>query len=179
MKLKHIHLYEQFINEDGYGRDYFVKKKDGKILKYFFKIEGEEEVLGFLLSIGKTSKETSIEGAENSYCVLSVEPMSVNVMDDYLVNETDYKSRDEETFKISKSEFLRFYEIVGECLKDYLKNSPKVTTVYDDLTLNIDMSLESYSSRVKNMMDTWSYGRWSSQTASSNKTLVYLKRDHD
>lgn len=179
MKLKHITLYENFLNEDGYGRDYFVKKKDGKIHKYFFKIEGEEEDLGFVLSIGKTSRETSIDGAENSYCVLNIEPMKINIMDDYLVNETDYKSREEDNFKLTKSEFLRFYEIIGECIKDYIKNNPKVTTIYDDIPLNLDIELETYSLRVKNMMDGWSYGRWSNQTASSNKALVYLKRDHE
>jgi len=179
MKLKHLHLFENFLNEDGYGRDYFVKKKDGKINKYFFKIEGEENDLGFVLSISKTSRESSVDGAENSYCVLNIEPISTNVMDDYLVNETDYKSRDEEVFKISKSEFLRFYELVGECIKDYLKNNPKVTSIYDDMPLNLDIELETYSGRVKSMIDSWSYGKWSSQTSSSNKGLVYLKRDHD
>ena len=47
--MKHIKLFENFLNEDGYGRDFFVKKKDGKLSQYFFKIEGEEDDLGFVL----------------------------------------------------------------------------------------------------------------------------------
>ena len=54
--MRYIKLFEQFLlEEDGFGRDFFVKKKDGKVSKYFFKIEGEEETLGFIINIGKLS----------------------------------------------------------------------------------------------------------------------------
>ena len=72
--MKHIKLFEQFLNEDGYGRDFFIKKKEGKLSQYFFKIEGEEEDLGFVVNLGKLSRNITIESAENSYAVLSVEP---------------------------------------------------------------------------------------------------------
>ena len=52
--MKHIKLFEHFLTEeDGFGRDFFVKRKDGKVSKYYFKIEGEEENLGFIINIGK------------------------------------------------------------------------------------------------------------------------------
>ena len=35
--MRYIKLFEQFLlEEDGFGRDFFVKKKDGKVSKYFF-----------------------------------------------------------------------------------------------------------------------------------------------
>jgi hypothetical protein len=38
--MKHIKLFEHFLSEnDGYGRDFFFKKKDGKVTNYFFKVE--------------------------------------------------------------------------------------------------------------------------------------------
>ncbi|NBU97885.1 MAG: hypothetical protein EBS19_06700, partial [Spirochaetia bacterium] len=84
--MRHIKLFEQFLfEEDGFGRDFFVKKKEGKVTKYFFKIEAEEEDLGFIVNIGKLSRGSSIDEAENSYCVISVEPIKVSVLDDYLV----------------------------------------------------------------------------------------------
>jgi hypothetical protein len=177
--MKHLKLYEQFLNEDGYGRDYFVKKKEGKILKYFFKVEGEEKTLGFLLEIGKLSRKVNVEGAENSYCVLSIEPMNENIMDDYLVNDSDYKSREDDTFKLTKSEFMRLYKIVGECIKDYLQNNPKVSMIYDELTLNLEKDFEDYTSDIKNLISGWSYGRWSVQEGPTSNILVYSKRDHD
>ena len=124
--MKHIKLYENFLNEDGYGRDYFVKEKDGKVYRYFFKIEGDEEDLGFILEIGKLSRNITIESAENSYAVLSIQPISIAAMDDYLVKESDFKSREDEMFELTDSELMRTYKIVGEAIKDYLENNPKV-----------------------------------------------------
>lgn len=178
--MKHIKIYENFVNEgDGFGRDYFVKKKDGKTLRYFFKIDGEEDTLCFIISIGKLSRKTTIESAENSYAVISVEPISQAIMDDYLVNDTDYKSRSKEEFDLTKSELMRFYFILSECLKDYLENNPKVSIIYDELPLNINIETEDYMSYIKNQMDEWSYGKWSIQEGSSLRTVIYTKRDHE
>jgi len=177
--MKHIKLFEHFLNEDGYGRDFFVKEKAGKLMQYFFKIEGEEDDLGFVVSLGKLSRNTNIESAENSYAVLSVEPIKEAVMDDYLVKDSDFKSREDDVFTLTKSEFMRFYKIAGECIKDYLQSNPKVTFIYDEMPLNIDMDFDDYKSNVKSLMDSWSYNKWSLQEGSVNKTLVYSRRDHD
>ena len=167
--MKHIKLFEQFLmEEDGYGRDFFIKRKDGKVSKYFFKVEGEEESLGFLVTIGKLSRNTSIDEAENSYGVISVEPMKESVMDDYLVKDSDYKSREDEQFQLETSEFMRFYKIVGECIKDYLQNNPKVTTIYDEIPLNVEMDLREYMDTAEALMDEWSYDKWSSQEGPSS-----------
>lgn len=179
MKLKHIKLFESFLNEDGYGRDYFVKQKDGKVYRFFFKIQGEEEPLGFILEIGKLSRNITMEGAENSYAVLSIEPIAVSAMDDYLVKDSDYKSREDETFTLTPSELMRTYKIVGEAIKDYLENNPKVSTIYDEMALNIDMDFEEYKSKIKGLMSSWSYDKWSQQDAPAPRTLIYSRRDHD
>jgi hypothetical protein len=177
--MRHIKLFEQFLNEDGYGRDFFVKKKDGKLSQYFFKIDGEDESLGFVVNLGKLSRNITIESSENSYAVLSVEPISENVMDDYLVKDSDFKSREDDTFMLTKSEYMRFYKIVSECIKDYLQSNPKVSIIYDEIPLNLDMDFEEYFDGVKSLIDEWSYGKWSSQEGAAKKTLIYSKRDHD
>jgi len=177
--MKHIKLFENFLNEDGYGRDFFIKKKDGKLSQYFFKIEGEEEDLGFVVGLGKLSRNITIESAENSYAVLAVEPIKESVMDDFLVKDSDFKSREDEQFMLTKSEYMRFYKIVGECIKDYLQSNPKVSIIYDEIPLNLDIDFEEYSDKVKSLMDEWSYGKWSSQEGATKKTLIYSRRDHD
>lgn len=177
--MKHLKLFEQFLLEDGYGRDYFIKKKEGKVNRYFFKIEGEEDELGFVISIGKLSRSITIEGAENSYAVISVEPMKESVMDDYLVKDSDYKSREDDKFVLTPSELMRFYKIVGECIKDYLQNSPKVSTIYDEMLLNIDMGEDEYLEKIKSLISGWSYEKWSIQEAGEKNTIIYRKRDHD
>jgi len=176
--MKHLKLFENFLNEDGYGRDYFVKKKEGKLSKYFFKIEGEDNDLGFIVTIGKLSRNVNIDSAENSYGVLTVEPMSPNVMDDYLVNDSDYRTREDDKISFTKSEFMRFYKIVGECIKDYLQNNPKVSIIYDEMLFNIENDQKEYSSIIKNLMSSWSYNKWSSQEGPYNVT-IYTRRDHD
>jgi hypothetical protein len=179
--MKHIKLFEQFLllEEDGFGRDFFVKKKEGKVSKYFFKIEGEDDNLGFIVNIGKLSRESSIDDAENSYAVISVEPIKVSVLDDYLVKETDYKSREDDEFSLSKSEFMRFYKILSEAIKDYLQNNPKVSKIYDEIPLNLDFEISEYQDKVESLMDEWSYERWSVQEGTSDRTLMYTRRDHE
>lgn len=179
--MKHLKLYEQFLNEDGFGRADFIKKKNGKLHQYYFKIQGEEggEDICFILGIGKLSRNTNIEQAENSYAVLSVEPIKGNIMDDFLVKDSDYKSREDETFPLTRSEFLRFYKLVGECIKDYLQSNPKVSTIYDELPLNIEMDMDEYLELVKSMIDSWSYEKWGVQEGPENKILLYNRRDHD
>jgi hypothetical protein len=177
--MKHIKLFEQFLNEDGYGRDFFIKKKEGKLSQYFFKIEGEEEDLGFVVNLGKLSRNITIESAENSYAVLSVEPIRESVMDDYLVKDSDFKSREDDVFILTKSELMRFYKIAGECIKDYLQSNPKVSIIYDEMPLNIDMDFEEYMEKAKSLMDEWSYDKWSIQEGPESKIVIYSRRDHD
>lgn len=179
--MQHLKLYEQFLNEDGFGRADFIKKKNGKLNQYYFKIKKEDDDghVCFVLGIGKLSRNTNIEQAENSYAVLSVEPIKENIMDDFLVKDSDYRSREDETFPLTRSEFLRFYKIVGECIKDYLQSNPKISTIYDELPLNVEMDIEEYLVLVKSMLDSWSYKKWGVQGGPENKILLYTKRNHD
>jgi hypothetical protein len=178
--MRHIKLFEQFLlEEDGFGRDFFVKKKEGKVSRYYFKIEGEDEDHGLVVNIGKLSRGSSIDEAENSYCVISVEPIKISVLDDYLVKETDYKSREDDDFDLTKSEFMRFYRILGEAIKDYLQNNPKVSKIYDEIPLNLNIDLSEYKDRVTSLMDEWSYEKWSLQDGSEERTLLFTRRDHD
>jgi hypothetical protein len=178
--MKHIKLFEHFLSEsDGYGRDFFFKKKDGKVTNYFFKVEGVEGDFGFVLAIGKLSRNISIDEAENSYGVISVQPMQESVMDDYLSKDGDYRSREDDEFMLETSEFMRFYKIVGECIKDYLQNNPKVTTLYDEIPLNLEIDLNDYKDTVEALIDEWSYDKWGSQEGPAHRTLVYTRRDHE
>ena len=178
--MKHIKLFEHFLmEEDGFGRDFFVKRKDGKVSKYYFKIEGEEENLGFIINIGKLSRGSSIDEAENSYCVVSVEPIKAEILDDYLVNDTDYKSREDDDFNLTRSEFMRFYRILSEAIKDYLQNNPKVSKIYDEITMNLNVDFSEYKDRVETLMGEWSYEKWGVQEGPDDETLIYTRRDHD
>jgi hypothetical protein len=51
--------------------------------------------------------------------------------------------------------------------------------MYDEIPLNLDMELSEYQDRVESLMDEWSYEKWSVQDGSSERTLMYTRRDHD
>jgi len=74
---------------------------------------------------------------------------------------------------------MRFYKIVGECIKDYLQNNPKVSIIYDQIMLNLEKETEEYKDAVKNLMSGWSYGKWSLQDGSSSNIVMYSRRDHE
>jgi len=74
---------------------------------------------------------------------------------------------------------MRFYDLVGECIKDYLKNNPKVSNLYDEMALNIDLDFEEYKGAIKSLLSGWSYDKWTIQDGSSERTLIYTKRDHE
>ena len=100
-------------------------------------------------------------------------------MDDYLVKDSDYKSREDDEFELRKGEFNRFYKIVGECIKDYLQSNPKVSTLYDEIPLNVQIDLRDYIDTTRILMDDWSYGKWGSQEGASDRTIVYTRRNHE
>lgn len=179
--MKHIELYENFLSEskDGYGRDYFIMKKEGKVFKYFFKIKGEDDDLCFIANIGKFSRKISIESAENSYAVLSIEPIEESIMDDYLVNETGYKSKKDSRFKLNNSEFIRFYNIIGKAIQDYLEKNGKVSTIYDETLMNLDFEYDEYLDIINEVIDSWGYERWGVQEGPSSDVIIYSKRDHE
>jgi hypothetical protein len=68
---------------------------------------------------------------------------------------------------------------MGECIKDYLQNNPKVSKIYDEIPLNLEIDMDQYKDRTETLMDQWSYGKWSVQEGSTERTLLYSRRDHD
>jgi len=60
-----------------------------------------------------------------------------------------------------------------------LQNNPKVSTIYDEMPLNLKGDFKVYMSFVKNLMDSWSYNKWSIQEGPSSKIVIYKRRDHE
>jgi hypothetical protein len=176
--MKHLILFENFLFEDGFGKNYFYPEKREKAIYYYFKISDEDEQKGFILKISKNCVLATPEGSENSYACLRIEPISIATMDDHLANETDFKFREEDMIEISEGEFPRIYMIISEAIGDYIQKNPKVTTIYDEMLLNIPMDSEEYKNDIESMMTEWSYGKWSVQRGSEEKILIYQKRNH-
>ena len=168
------------LNEEaGYANDYYVDQKVEKSQYYFFKVgEGKEE-MGLIVKIGKFSKSSVISETERSYGVVHMEEISPDDMDDYLVNDSEYKSKEDEKFAIPQDLLSQTFVIVQKALDNYLEKNPKVTKFYDEILENLDMSPEDYISFVTPKIEEWSEGRWSVQTGATQSVLIYMKTSHE
>lgn len=168
------------INEEaGYGNDYFVDQKVEKSQYYFFKVgEGEDEI-GLIVKIGKFAKSAIISENEKSYGVIHIEPIDVNDMDDYLVNDSEYRSREDDKFSIPSDLLAQTFDIIEKAMDNYLEKNPKVTKFYDEMLENLEMTPEEYTSFVTPKIEDWSEGRWSVQSGSTQSVLIYMKTSHE
>jgi hypothetical protein len=176
--IKDFKSYE--LNEDaGYGNDYFVDQKVEKSQYYFFKVgEGEDED-GVIVKIGKFAKSAIISETEKSYGVIHIEPITPNDMDDYLVNDSEYRSREDEKFSIPEDLLGQTFSIIEKAMDNYLEKNPKVTKFYDEMLENLEMSPEEYTTFVTSKIEEWSEGRWSVQTGATQNVLIYMKTSHE
>jgi hypothetical protein len=168
------------LNEDaGYGNDYFADEKVEKSQYYFFKIgEGEEEI-GLILKIGKFSRSGVISENEKNYGVLHLEIMDTDDMDDYLVNDSEYRSREDEMFSLSSEVLSQAFFIITKSMDNYLQKNPKVTKFYDEILENLDMPREEYMEFISPKIRSWSRKRWKIQEGQSEKSLIYTKVSHE
>lgn len=181
--LKKFEGYQNSINpineEAGYGNDYFVDEKVEKSQYYFFKIGDGDEEVGLIVKIGKFSKSGVISENEKNYGVVHIEQISPDDMDDYLVNDSEYMSREDEIFSLPNDVLNQAFLIITKALDSYLEKNPKVTKIYDEILENLDMSHEEYVDFVTPKIKVWSKGRWNVQEGSSDKVLIYTKTSHE
>lgn len=168
------------LNEEaGYANDYYVDQKVEKSQYYFFKAgEGKDEI-GLIAKIGKFSKSSIISETEKSYGVIHLETITPNDMDDYLVNDSEYKSKDDVKFPIPSDLLNQTFVIIQKALDNYLEKNPKVTKFYDEILENLDMSPEDYTSFITPKIEEWSDGRWSIQSGATQSVLIYTKTSHE
>jgi len=177
--LKNFKAY--ILNEtEGFGGNYFHVKKIDKSYCYFFKIEDpQSEERAFIIKFGKFSKGSLITDAEASYAVASIEEMDPSDMEAFLVDETPFKSREDETVTINMEELSKISVIMTKALDDYLEKAPKVNKIYNEFLENVDIDREEYINYSINTFNIWSKGRWNTQEGSSSKSLVHTKLSHD
>ena len=165
---------------EGFGNNYFQVKKEDKSYNYYFRVGDQtDEERGFIIKMGKFSKNDIITDAESNYCVMSIEEIEPGDMEDFLVNEAPYKSRENEMVAITAEELSKISEILEKIFDDYLDKNPKVTKIYDEFLENLDMNKEEYINYSKNTISIWSKGRWSSQDGSNDKSILYTKISHN
>lgn len=181
MKTIHIKNFEDFekthgiLESDGFGTLPFLEKKDGNIYYYFFKLDSQkkEEQKGFMLAIGKYSQYEETPGAKNSYAVLNVNEIGVELIDDIAIGNEEIPNLDEGKFKLEDNELSRFLEQCSKSISNYLEQNAKVVRFYDEMQDNLEC--DNYLEYLKSIVVGQLGGEWAAQEG-SNKKVVIISR---
>jgi len=177
--MKNIESFNDFVNAinegDGFGTAPFLMKKVGDVYHYFFTMEdflGEDE-MGFHLIIGKYSDHESIEGAKNSYCVLSINEVSPELIEDIAVDKEDIPIPNKEDFKVDDKEMPRLMKLIFSCIDSYMEANPKITRIYDELRDNMQYSgSKLYVDYIKELAKNDLGTNWSAQDGATENTVI-------
>lgn len=176
---KFIESFEQFTNivneNDGFGTSPFLMKKVSDVYHYFFTLdsEDEEDEMGYHLIIGKYSENEPIEGAKNSYCVLNINQIGPELIEDIAINKEDIPAPDDSNFLVDGSELSRLMEYIFKCVLDYLSLNPKVVRIYDELQDNLEYDGKGeYMEYMKSICISQLGKNWSVQNGTDEKSLI-------
>lgn len=174
-----IASFGQFINSmnesDGFGTSPFLLEKEGDVYHYFFNLDQEksEDQLGFHLVVGKYSDNEVIEGPKNSYCVLTLNQISPEIIEDIAVKKEDVPQTNKDKFKMGGNEISRLMESIFKCVNSYLEANPKVTRIYDEMQDNLELDGKGeYMEYMKSIAISQLGGNWSIQQGSTKKSVI-------
>ena len=180
-----ISTFEQFkINDaesrrmyesDGFGTSPFLLVKKGDIYNYFFNIEKEDKKgeNGFHFIIGKYSGNEVIDGPKNSYCVLTLNEISHELIEDIAVDKEEVPEPNRMKFKAGGNEVSRIMEYVSKCLSSYLEVNPKISRIYDEIQNNLELDGKGeYIEFMKSIIISYLGEKWSVQQGSTKKSVL-------
>ena len=176
---KFIESFDQFTNpvneNDGFGTSSFLMKRVSDVYHYFFTLDSEDEEheMGYHLIIGKYSENEPIEGAKNSYCVLNINQIGHELIEDIAVDKEDIPPPDTSEFIVDGNELSRLMEHIFKCVLDYLSLNPKVIRIYDELQDNLDYKGKGeYIEYMKSICISQLGNNWSVQEGTGKKSLI-------
>ncbi len=159
---------------DGFGTFPFLMKKESDIYHYFFNLDKESgETDAYHLIIGKYSDREVIEGPKNSYCVLTINEISPEILEDIAADKEDIPKMNSQKFKMGSGELSRLMKYVYKCVNDYLQINPKVIRIYDEIQDNLVYDGKgSYLEYMKSISLSELGNNWAVQEGSSKMTLI-------
>lgn len=160
---------------DGFGTSPFLLVKNGDLYNYFFNIENEEggEEKGFHFIVGKYSNNEVIDGPKNSYCVLTLNEISQELIEDIAVEKEEVPQPNTMKFKAGGNEVSRIMEYCSKCLSSYLESNPKINRIYDEIQDNLEFNGKGeYIEFMKSIVLSYLGSNWSVQEGSSKKSVL-------
>jgi hypothetical protein len=169
MESKAIH------ESDGFGTSSFLLVKNGDLYNYFFNIEDEkgEKEKGFHFIIGKYSNNEVIDGPKNSYCVLTLNEISHELIEDIAIEKEEVPQPNTMKFKAEGNEISRIMEYASKCLSSYLETNPKINRIYDEIQDNLEFDGKGeYIEFMKSIIISYIGTNWSVQQGSTKKSVL-------
>jgi hypothetical protein len=160
---------------DGFGTSAFLLRKAGDVYHYFFNIESEDgkDVKGYHLLIGKYSNLEVIDGAKNSYCVLTLNEISPELIEDIAAEKEEVPDANTMKFKAGGNEVSRLMEYISKCISNYLEINSKVNRIYDEIQENLEFDGKGeYIEFMKSIIISYLGTAWSVQEGSTKKTVL-------
>lgn len=160
---------------DGFGTSPFLLVKNGDLYNYFFNIENEKggEEKGFHFIVGKYSNNEVIDGPKNSYCVLTLNEISQELIEDIAVEKEEVPQPNTMKFKAGGNEVSRIMEYCSKCLSSYLELNPKINRIYDEIQDNLEFDGKGgYIEFMKSIILSYLGSNWSVQEGSSKKSVL-------
>lgn len=173
----HVKSFDQYVDTlmeaDGFGTNPFLLVKVEGIYHYFFNLDKEKGQVGFHLIVGKYSDKEIIEGPKNSYCVLTVNQISPELIEDIAMDSSKIPSKNNEQFKVGSDLLTRLVQHTYGCVNSYLETNPKISRIYDEAQDNLVYTGDgSYQELMKSIALSQIGTGWSIQTGSSPKTVL-------
>ena len=160
---------------DGFGTSDFLMKKISDVYHYFFTLDDSdgENPMGYHLIIGKYSEDEVIEGAKNSYCVVNINEIAPELIEDIAVDKEGIPSYNDVEFRVDSNELSRLMEYTFICVNDYLTYNPKIVRIYDELQKNLDYKGKGgYIEYMKSISLSKLGSRWSVQEGINEKSII-------
>ena len=174
----HVKSFNQYVDSlleaDGFGTSPFLLVKVEGIYHYFFNLDQEKEgQMGLHLIVGKYSDKEIIEGPKNSYCVLTLNQISSELIEDIALEKDNIPPKSAEKFKIDGDMLTRLVKHTYGCVNNYLETNPKTSRIYDESQDNLVYTGDgSYQELMKSIALSQIGTGWSVQTGSSPKTVL-------
>jgi hypothetical protein len=177
---KFISSFEDFrknsvYESDGFGTSDFLMRKISDVYHYFFTLDDSdgENPMGYHLIVGKYSEDEVIEGAKNSYCVLNINQIAPEVIEDIAIDKESIPTPNEVEFRSDADELSRIMEYTFKCVNDYLTYNPKIIRIYDEIQKNLRYKGKGgYTEYMKSIALSNLGSRWSVQQGVDSKSII-------
>lgn len=154
--------------ELGYGNQDFFFAKNGDTCNYFFKIQTNQVLSGFVISISKFAKFAHPTEDKIKYGVLSITKLKTEDLDQAVISGGKY-TPNTDIINVDDKTTSKLLKQLGLIVNDYIQKNPSVVKFYDEM--QVSLSASDYDNKFALSLASWPGGneKWKLQTIEEGK----------